>query len=1570
MACIGTGKTVTVSEGTRQSGVVEGDGTLLLTGGSLEVTNALEVSRLGSLTVQNATLTGAGTVDVSGSFISAQGTMAGSGSTVILPGATGTFQAGNQLITRSFVNEGTTTLVVAVAGRITASEGAHITNAGTFNANVEIGKGTGTASIVNTGTFQKSEGTEPAKVTVSLENLGTVRSQSHELLLIGGGSGTGGTWAASEGASLVLEAGALSLNGGSISGAVVFGFGSAVTEKGVNAENALLTVNSGSLSVQSGIMTAKTLELFNATVSGAGSLAISSFLRVSQSTLSGAGSTVVLPGASATIAAENLLVGRSLVNEGTTTLSRPIAGKITESEGAQIRNAGTFNANTETAAIKAGTGASSIRNTGTFEKAEGTETTEIEPNFENLGTVQSIAGKLKILHPIGAEPSTQYGGAERPSTPNQPHPMCGHKPVSCATGNESETQTDLAIGGRGVGLTLERTYNSQAAAAGAKGALGYGWTSSFSDHLVVEPSAKLATLVQANGSTVPFTEGSGGAYTAPAWTQNTLSGTSETGYTMTLANQIKYHFAGASGRLESVTDRNGNATSLSYGESGRLEAITDPASRKLTLAYNGEGLIESATDPMGHVAKYAYEGGNLIAVTEPGEVEPRWRFKYDGSHQLTEMTDGRGGKTVNEYNGAHQVVSQTDPLKHVLTFEYEPFETKITNHATGSVTDEHFTSTDLPVSITHGLGTGSATTASFSYDASSNVLATTDGNNHATKYTYDASSNRTSMLDPNKNETKWTYNATHDVETTTTPKGETTTIKRDVNGNAETISRPAPGSTTQTTNYKYGAHGELTSVEDPLKRTWKYEYNTSGDRTAEIDPEADKRTWGYNEDSQETSTVSPRGVAAGGTKEAKYKTTIERDPQGRPTLVIAPLKHETKYTYDGNGDLATLTDPELNVTKYTYDADNEPIKVEEPDAAITETGYDGAGQVTSQTDGNKHTTIYVRNPVEEVTEVIDPLSRNATKGYDAAGNLTSLTDAVKRTTTYKYDPANRLVEVSYSDGTTPTVQYEYDADGNRTKMIDGTGTSKYTYDQLDRLTESKDGHGNVSSYEYDLANQQTKLTYPNGKAVTRSFDNAARLKSVTDWLAHTTKFGYDADSNLTATAFPSTTGNEDGYAYNEADAMSEAKMAKGAETLASLVYVRNKDGRVTKATTTGLPGEAIPAFAYDSNSRLTKGAGIVYKYDAAENPTKIATPTYTYDNASELKTGTGLGYTYDEMGERTKTKPTSGPATSYGYDQAGNLASVSRPAEGEIPAIADSYGYNGDGLRASQTVGATTSYLAWDPTTSTPLVLNDGQNSYVYGADDQPVEQVDGEGNILYMHHDQQGSTRMLTSPTGAVSATTTYDAYGNRIGTTGTGTTSLGYDGQLTSPDTGLIYLRARVYDPATTQLLTRDPLAAVTRAPYNYAGDSPLAYGDATGLIFDIPGTPSVSDVGQFFTDHWRPVASAALNVATIAGCTIPLTAGGCGGYIAANALAQSALVATGPGSVEKKGALIAANLLLAGGASLAAGQSGAIENLVELNAAYAPPIWVRPFLAGTTALPSLGLTAAELRNALSCE
>jgi RHS repeat-associated protein len=155
------------------------------------------------------------------------------------------------------------------------------------------------------------------------------------------------------------------------------------------------------------------------------------------------------------------------------------------------------------------------------------------------------------------------------------------------------------------------------------------------------------------------------------------------------------------------------------------------------------------------------------------------------------------------------------------------------------------------------------------------------------------------------------------------------------------------------------------------------------------------------------------------------------------------------------------------------------------------------------------------------------------------------------------------------------------------------------------------------------------------------------------------------------------------------------------------------------------------------------------------------------------------------------------------------LASGAALAGGE--AIETGHGYNGAGLRASQTIDATTSYF--------------------YGPGGLPIEQITGEA-VLYLHHDQQGSTRMVTGATGASEGTATYDSYGNTLGMTGSASTPLGYDAQYTSSDTGLIYLRARTYDPATAQFLTVDPAASITGAPYNYAGDNPVSNVDPTGL------------------------------------------------------------------------------------------------------------------------------------------
>jgi RHS repeat-associated protein len=1441
VACIGAANTPFISSGLSEAAVVQGEGGVLIKEtGTLKVLSTTQTSTLARLNiVGTGTLTGPAAVHISKSLtLQGTATMSGAGSLTINSGATASVNGTNvHLNQRTMVNEGETSWSTGI---FELAEGAHFHNLGTFEAfGATLKAGAGEAPIIENGGTLKGGTLGATLVEVRIENTGNVIANFGFLNLLAGGSGAG-KWEGAGSATLTLAKGTFTIAGGTLAGRVTAeGASTSVSLENVTATTAKMVYShEATVTIPSGTTTLKWLFMQSkATLAGAGSLRVSEELLFYEAKAKGSGSIVVQSGAKAELNASPTLSERTFVNAGTTSSFANLA----MTEGAKIRNEGTFtfgssfielsggseiiNSNlfkaesTSTTGIVTGTGKAKFVNAGTLTKTTG-GTTRIATEVENSGPIRETAGKILIEHPFNVASST--------TTPGHCHQG---DPVDCATGNFTETQTDFEIGGRGVGLDLTRTYSAQAAKAEALGIFGYGWTNSFGDKLTSEEGGAKETLAEASGGTVAFTI-SGASYLAPSWSKDTLTGSAEAGFTLTLPDQTKEKFSG-SGRLESVTDRNGNETALAYNGSGKLETITDPSGRKITLTYNAEGLVEAAKDPMGHEVKYAYEGKALKSVTLPGEASPSWQFKYDASHRMTQLTDGRGGKTTNEYDASSRVISQTDPAERKTTFEYAPFHTKITDKATGAVTDEWFTSNNEPVSVTHGFGTAAATTTSFTYTAAGLLASRTDGNGHAWRYGYDAAGNRTSESDPLEDETKWTYNEAHQVLSETKPSGEKTTIVRDANGNPETVSRPAPESKTQTVAYEYGPHGELKAMTDPLGHAWSYEYDSHGDLKAETDPEGDTRSWTYDEDSRVISAVSPRGNEEGA-EAAKFTTAVERDARGRPLKVTDPLEGTTKYAYDADGNLESITDPNGRKTKFTYDADNERTKVERPNGAVEETGYDGAGQVTSQTDGNKHKTTYVRNILEQPVEVIDPLERKTTETFDAAGNLKTKKDPDGRTTTYAYDNANRLKEVSYSDGITPKASFGYDKDGNLTSMADGSGESTYEYDQLDRLVHSKDGNGDTVSWEYNLGNEPIGLTYPNGKSISRLYDKAGRLESLTDWLGNTTSFTYNKDSELRTTTFPEGTGDIDEYAFDRADRMSAVTFKKGAETLASLSYSRDKAGQVESLISKGLPGAEEESFGYDENERLqTAGAGS-YEYDNANNITKAPGTTNAYDKASQLESATGATFSYDKEGERTKRTPSSGPATTYKYDQAGNLTAVERAEEGETPAIAESFAYDGTGLLASRTVGLSTKHLTWDPSEALPLLLSDGENSYLYGPSGLPIEQISAEEEPTYLHHDQLGSTRLLTNTSGEVAGSTTFAPYGVVAGKTGSASSPLSFAGQYTLGQSGLIYLRARFYDPATAQFLTVDPLVNRTRAPYGYAGDNPLRFKDPMGLWF----------------------------------------------------------------------------------------------------------------------------------------
>src|SRR5439155_14660461 len=112
------------------------------------------------------------------------------------------------------------------------------------------------------------------------------------------------------------------------------------------------------------------------------------------------------------------------------------------------------------------------------------------------------------------------------------------------------------------------------------------------------------------------------------------------------------------------------------------------------------------------------------------------------------------------------------------------------------------------------------------------------------------------------------------------------------------------------------------------------------------------------------------------------------------------------------------------------------------------------------------------------------------------------------------------------------------------------------------------------------------------------------------------------------------------------------------------------------------------------------------------------------------------------------------------------------------------------------------------------------------------IEQIARDGSALYYSQDQLGSTTALSDQSGSTVATYSYDPYGNVTSQTGSSATPFGYAGQYTDAATGLQYLHARYYDPATAQLLSRDPLSPLTREPYSYAAGSPTNLTDPSGL------------------------------------------------------------------------------------------------------------------------------------------
>ena len=178
---------------------------------------------------------------------------------------------------------------------------------------------------------------------------------------------------------------------------------------------------------------------------------------------------------------------------------------------------------------------------------------------------------------------------------------------------------------------------------------------------------------------------------------------------------------------------------------------------------------------------------------------------------------------------------------------------------------------------------------------------------------------------------------------------------------------------------------------------------------------------------------------------------------------------------------------------------------------------------------------------------------------------------------------------------------------------------------------------------------------------------------------------------------------------------------------------------------------------------------------------------------------------------------------------------------------------------------------------------------YVYGTAFAPDYLVQG-GETFVLVTDHVGSVRLvINAATGVIAQRIDYGEFGEIVLDTNPGFQPFGYAGGLHDPDTGLVQLGARDYDPRTGHFTTLEPLGFADGGNrYVYAAADPINHIDPTGLAWTDWGIwnylDPVSDAAAGFGDAISFGATRrirqALDVDDVVNCSLFYRLGGFAG------------------------------------------------------------------------------------------
>ena len=200
-----------------------------------------------------------------------------------------------------------------------------------------------------------------------------------------------------------------------------------------------------------------------------------------------------------------------------------------------------------------------------------------------------------------------------------------------------------------------------------------------------------------------------------------------------------------------------------------------------------------------------------------------------------------------------------------------------------------------------------------------------------------------------------------------------------------------------------------------------------------------------------------------------------------------PLSHDDLSTITYTGDVTSMVDPDAKTWTYTYDTYGDQARL--PILSATRqptptTTWMAAhhGQPKGNAAGAEHPSQYTTKlqlrRSRRRDQTTDPLGHTTINTYDADHNLTTATDANGHMTSYIYDLANEQTAVTPRPDGTTTLT-TYWPDGTVKAQIDGAG------------------HCHVLRLRRRLA-RRASVTDPLGQVTSYTYDAAGNLLTTTE----------------------------------------------------------------------------------------------------------------------------------------------------------------------------------------------------------------------------------------------------------------------------------------------------------------------------------------------------------------------------------------------------------------------------------------------------------------------------------------